>query len=211
MFKRTQRAKSRGGALAIASLVVVAIFSTTPVQAKKSTFSSRSLGLVSCSTAVAQLTNAKVNDVVDSYTLWLSGYITSRNISSGFYDVFPVLSPTRELTQFFANICSSNPDAKLVEVVEAALIMLINKGYALAGRVGTPEIVVISHDGGDVPVYKEFLINVQKFLRRAGYRISADGRFGNRTKAAIAEYKKINKLSGPALPDTYMLQAMAAK
>ena len=153
MLKGKQRGKARSGALTIAIFVVVALFSTTSGQAKKSTFSARSLGAVSCSTVVDQLTDAEGNDALAGYTLWLSGYVTSKNISSGFYDVFPVLSPTKELVQFFANICSSNPNAKLVEVVEAALMMLTNKGYALAGRVGNPEIVVISHDGGDVPVY----------------------------------------------------------
>lgn len=220
MVERKQTVPSRAGALtsvtsiagflAIATFVVVAVFSSTSVQAKKSSFSTRSLGGVSCSTAVDQLTAAKSNDIAAAYTLWLSGYITSKNISSGFYDVFPILSPSMELTQFFANICSSNPDAKLVEVVEATVTTLTRKGYALAGRVGTPEIVMIPHEGGKVPVYKDFLVNIQKFLKRAGYRISADGRFGNRTKAAIADYKKKNKLSGPALPDTFMLQAMVA-
>ena len=220
MEERKQTVPSRAGALtlvtsigvllAIASFVVVALFSATPAQAKKSSFSTRSLGGVSCSAAIDQLTATKSNNTAAAYTLWLSGYITSKNVSSGFYDVFPVLSPSVELTQFFANICSSNPDAKLVEVVEATVSTLTSKGYALAGRVGAPEIVMISHEGGKVPVYKDFLVKIQKFLKRAGYRISPDGRFGNRTKAAIEDYKKKNKLRGPALPDTYMLQAMIA-
>jgi peptidoglycan hydrolase-like protein with peptidoglycan-binding domain len=215
MLRKKQKALSCAGALAVATFVVVALFSTASVQAKKSSFSTRSLGGVSCSTAIDQLTTAKGTakgtDMAAAYTLWLSGYITSKNISSGFYDVFPVLAPGMQLTQFFANICSSNTDAKLVEVVEGAVNTLISKGYALPGRVGSPKIVVISHDDGKVPVYKDFLVNMQKFLKRAGYRISADGRFGNRTRAAIADYKQKNKLSGPALPDASMLQAMVAK
>ena len=211
VLKARQRVKSDAARLAIASVLVFAFLSATSVQAKNSTFSTRSLGGISCSTAIDQLTSAKGGDVIAGYTLWLGGYITAKNISLGFYDVFPVLSPGMEMTQFFANICSSNRDAKLLEVVESSVLMLTSKGYALAGREGTPEIVVISHDGGEVPVYKEFLIKVQAFLKRAGYRISADGKFGNRTKEAIADYKKKNELNGPALPDSYMLLAMVAK
>lgn len=211
MLKGRQATRLNAGALAMVAFAGFILFSTTLVQAKNTSVSTRSLGGASCSTATDQLTAEKSKDVVAGYTLWLSGYITSRNVSAGFYDIFPVVSPSTELTQFFFNICSSNPDAKLLEVVEAAVNLLISKGYALAGRLGTPEIVLIPHGGGEVPVYKDFLIKVQQFLNGAGHRISADGRFGSRTKSAIADYKKKNKLGGPPLPDSYMLQAMVAK
>lgn len=211
MLKRMQRARLSAGALAVVAIASFILFSTTLVQAKNATVATRSLGSLSCSTAIDQLNGENSKDLVAGYTLWLSGYITSKNVSLGFYDIFPVLSPSTELTQFFFNICSSNPDAKLVEVVEAAVSMLTNKGYALVGREGTPEIVIISHDGEEVRVYKEFLVKAQQFLKRGGYRISADGRFGDRTKAAIADYKKKNQIGGPPLPDSYMLQSMAAK
>jgi hypothetical protein len=211
MLKGIQRARLSAGALFMVAIASFMLFSITLLQAKTATIATRSLGGLRCSAVIDQLTGEKSNDVVAGYTLWLSGYITSKNTTLGYYDVFPVLSPSTELTQFFLNICSSNPESNLVEVVEAAVSMLTKKGYALAGRVGAPEIVVISHDGGEVPVYREFLVKIQQFLKRGGYRISADGRFGDRTRAAIADYKKKNKLGGPPLPDSYMLQAMASK
>ena len=59
MLRKKQKALSCAGALAVATFVVVALFSTASVQAKNSTFSTRSLGGVSCSTAIDQLTAAE--------------------------------------------------------------------------------------------------------------------------------------------------------
>lgn len=183
---------------------VLVLFMSIPAQAQ-SAFSVRSVGIQKCSNFSADLQKKNNQAAQIIYSQWLAGYLTGKNSSAGVLDLFPVREPLDEWVKFIAMVCLGNKDKRLVEVTEATL-----RSLAKFTAKRNDENVQITYSEGKkkIVVYASFLRKAQLFLRKSGYGVSVDGKWGRKTKAAFRRYKKTNKLAGPPIPDSYFLLSM---
>lgn len=197
LLNKFARTLSFGGLL----LLVISSFSTTTYS--QSSFAVRSLGMQKCDAFIQNIQSTSQRGASVLYSQWLAGYLTAKNASSNFVDVFPIRDPLDEWLRFIALICSVNQEKRLVEVTEGAILAL--KDYAV---VLGDKTVEIKYKEKNFIVYKKFLEQSQLYLKSRGYKVSVDGVYGRNTEAAFSKYKKDNKISGPPLPDSFFLASV---
>jgi len=186
---------------------VLVLFMSIPAQAQ-SAFSVRSVGIQKCSNFSADLQKKNNQAAQLIYSQWLAGYLTGKNSSAGVLDLFPIREPLDEWIRLIAVVCLSNKDKRLVEVTEATLRSLTN----FTAKKNDKNVQITHSEGKKkIVVYASFLRKTQSFLRKSGYRVSVDGKWGDKTEAAFRRYKKNNKLAGPPIPDSYFLLSMISK
>jgi len=189
---------------ALALIVSVAV--TSDAYANET--STRGLGGVPCGKFVEvvrqnteQKPTAASNAELLMFSQWIGGYMTAVNAQKEIEDTFPIRSPLGQAITYFAIVCAQNTKVPLVAVVNGSL----EATFKFIPRKRKKDLVTIGTGKGQLVVYKKYLVEVQKYLSKKGYRLKTDGVFGPGTANAIQSYKKDNKLSGPATPDAFML------
>lgn len=193
----------------IALALVVSFAVTSNVHAAAT--STRGLGGVSCGKFVEVVRrNTEQKPTVASnaellmYSQWIGGYMTAINAQKEIEDTFPIRSPLGQALTYFAIICAQNTKVPLVAVVNGSL----EATFKFIPKKRNMDLVTIGTGKGQLVVYKKYLVQVQKYLSKRGYRLKTDGVFGQGTASAIQTYKKDNKIPGPATPDAFMLGSM---
>lgn len=167
-------------------------------------YSVRGVGQTTCESFLSNINSDNGQNGAALYAQWLAGYITAKNVSMGALDAFPIREPLMEWVKAIALVCSVNTDKRLAEVSDGLLTAL--KPYLVSGDDAVVPIAL--ENGKTISVYRNYLVSAQTFLRGKGYRVAADGIFGERTSNAFRNYKKDNNIAGSAGPDVFFLISM---
>lgn len=171
------------------------------VNAKDTTVSVRTLGILKCQNVISDLNSASnKGDISQLYVQWLSGYITAYNVQNNLFDAFPVRHPVNESLRFFISLCAVNSDKNFLQVVNAGLEVLKSLHIKKPS-----ENVTVDIEGKQYIFYKSYMESAQLILRNSGQRIIIDGLYGEATERSFRQYKLDNKLSGPPVPDFMFL------
>lgn len=171
------------------------------VNAKDTTVSVRTLGILKCQDVISDLNSASnKGDISQLYVQWLSGYITAYNVQNNLFDAFPVRHPVNESLRFFVSLCAVNSDKSFLQVVNSGLEVLKSLHIKKPS-----ENVTVDIEGKQYIFYKSYIESAQLILRNSGQRIIIDGLYGEATERSFRRYKLDNKLSGPPVPDFMFL------
>lgn len=171
------------------------------VNAKDTTVSVRTLGILKCQNVISDLNSASnKGDISQLYVQWLSGYITAYNVQNNLFDAFPVRHPVNESLRFFISLCAINSDKNFLQVVNSGLEVLKSLHIKKPS-----ENVTVDIEGKQYIFYKSYMESAQLILRNSGQRIIIDGLYGEATERSFRQYKLDNKLSGPPVPDFMFL------
>jgi hypothetical protein len=165
-------------------------------------FSARSLGTAKCSEIVEDVqTNA---DMFQALSIYAAGFVTGKNVSLKEHDVFPILNPIGQLGLFVVLVCSSNADKNVAQILAA----VVDKSEIYHTSNKRDKSLSVTAGKTSIVVYEEYLLKAQSFLRSKGYKVRADGFFGDKTQRAFKDYKEKNKVQGDPLPDAYFYLSM---
>jgi hypothetical protein len=165
-------------------------------------FSARSFGTAECSEIVEKASNNA--DVFTALSIYASGFITGKNVSVKEHDVFPILNPIGQLGLFVVLVCSSNADKNVAQILAAVVDR--TEIYHTSNK--RDKSLTITSGETTIIVYEEYLLKAQSFLRSKGYKVRADGLFGDRTQKAFKAYKAKNNVQGDAVPDAHFYLSM---
>ena len=162
----------------------------------QSRFQAYGLGRLSCQRFV-EICEGKQDECRLTGT-WLDGYLSAYNaLSPETFDILP-WQPPEILAEFTYNVCKQNPDAAMLEVVNALIrdLLVPNRVKAAAEktRIG---------DGNDaVALYRETVRAMQQRLVDLGFlKGGVDGAFGPGTKGAVENFQKAAGLNPTGIPD----------
>lgn len=166
----------------------------------QSRFQAYGLGRISCQ-AFTEMCEGKKEECKLTGT-WLEGYLSGYNaLAEGTFDILP-WQPPEALAEFTFNVCRQNPQAPMLEVVNALIreLLVPNRVKVAADRVRIGE--------GDqaVALYRETVRAMQQRLVELGFlKGGVDGAFGPGTKGAVEAFQKAADLNPTGIPDTRTL------
>lgn len=181
--------------LFLASALTLA--ATAPLLAadKDRSFAPKGVGFDTCK-AVVDAAQKQANDLV-LLVSWLNGYITAVNTYlDKVYDIAP-WQDDRTLVSMILTHCSQNPDDRIA-VVAQKLVDFVGPGRLEA------KSPIVEAKAGDktVKLYAAVLKRAQEQLIKDGFLSgTADGAFGNKTKAALEKFQEKSSITKTGLPD----------
>jgi hypothetical protein len=189
--------------LSLGSALLFGTASVAEAADAQSRFQAYGLGRLSCKRFV-ELCEGKKDECKLTGT-WLEGYFSAFNaLSPDTFDILP-WQPPEALAEFSFNVCKQNPDAPMLEVVNALVreLLVPNRVKVASDRVR------IGEGNNSVLLYRETVRAMQQRLVDLGFlKGGVDGAFGPGTSSGVEAFQKAAGLKVTGTPDMRTLLAL---